>query len=56
MTVNHKIKKIKPKTKRVTPTISAIKTGLLVNQRALSLAPIPGYGTDVGTDDMTYKI
>lgn len=34
----------------------AMKTGLLVNHRALSFAPSPGSGIEVGTDDMDYLI
>jgi hypothetical protein len=50
------MRKMRPKTKRTRATIIAIKTGLLVVQRMLSLAPIPGSGTDVGADDMIYII
>ena len=56
MTVNHRIRKTIPKTKRVIPAMIAMKTGLLVNQRALSFAPSPGSGIEVGTDDMDYLI
>jgi hypothetical protein len=50
------MRKMRPKTKRTRATIIAIKTGLLVVQRMLSLAPIPGSGTDVGADDMIFII